>query len=115
MSKNQRPDEPGYAKVVDGKPTSSTKVNDIPALAALRLAIVETAGEGMDLVSLALGVSICEGDGLAADGSIPRFVVGSDEEKAACELAGIEYDGGWPGWEVIIPYLIREGKEWPNR
>jgi hypothetical protein len=86
---------------------TARKVNDIPELKALRLVVVETADEGMDLVSLALGVPICSTDG--CDDSVPRFHLGADEERAACKLAGLGYDGGWPGWEVIIPYLIRKG------
>jgi hypothetical protein len=84
------------------------KVNNIPALAARRLVCVETEGEGTDLVSLTHRCVLATGDGLASDDSVPHVTVGPEQEREACRLAGVPYDGGHPGWPVLLAWLDRQ-------
>src|SRR3954465_15960717 len=84
---------------------SETKVNDVQALAALRLGLVETSGVGPDLVSLTHRLVVASGDDLSCDDSVPVLKVGEVEEQEACEMAEVDKGEGWPGWEILLPWL----------
>jgi len=79
----------------------------VPAIKALRLVCVETADEGIDLVSLTHGCVIASGDDFGVGPGIPCVVVGEVEEQEARRLAGVPRGEGWPGWDVILPWLDR--------
>ncbi len=84
-------------------------VNDHAELKALRLVIMKTVGDvRRDLISLALHAVIASGDDLAADDSVPVVTIGEEDNRAAVEFDGGEWEGGWPGWERLISHIERK-------
>lgn len=82
-------------------------LNSIPPVRKLRLVLVLTAGEGQDLVSLEERAVIVSGNDIRVGNDIPKVYVGEEEEHAARRLAGMDGEG-WPGWEIIFPWLEQE-------
>jgi len=89
-----------------------TTTTETPALtlASLRLVLVEVPGEGMSLLSLALGIVLAEGDEMEVcpDG-VPRFYIGEKQEREIARVireATEEIEGpGFPGWDKVFSYL----------
>jgi hypothetical protein len=82
-------------------------VGDIEQVRALDLVIVRSYSNGGhdDLVSLACGAVLASGQEIHCDDSVPVFGLTENAERQACDMAGVPYGGGWPGWDVMVPYL----------
>jgi hypothetical protein len=82
-------------------------LDDIAALAALRLVKVYTS-RGWSLVSLEHRVVLAEAEDMGIDNT-PQvrtiFELTSEHEEKAARLAGHEYHGEFPGWDVVLAYL----------